>query len=246
MRSAHLLASACLLAGLFFGTSAQADVVYSVRENDTLTRVAAKYGVSYESIIKANPKVKNTGLKAGMVIVIPSEKLELEPEPEIDFLSADAEMPMPGLVSLDLNRAGDRHRSRLAYRGGSINANRLIDSARQHLGTPYMMGGTGNGVFDCSGFTMKMYQMYGVNLPRTADVQYYVGSKVPFGEEVPGDLVFFETYLPGPSHVGIYIGESKFIHASSSRGVTISSLNQPYYSSRYLGARRIFKDDDAE
>ena len=230
--------------GLAFSGSARADLVYSVRDNDTVSRVAAKYKVSPEQILKANPKIKTAGLKAGMVIVIPnsteSESLA-EAEAE-DLLAMENDLPMPGLVSLDLNRAGDRHRSKLSSRGGSVNK-RLIDSAFKYIGTPYMMGGTGNGVFDCSGFTMRMYQMYGVNLPRTADVQYCVGTKVLFGKEQPGDLVFFETYLPGPSHVGIYIGEGKFIHASSSRGVTVSSLNQPYYSARYLGAKRIFKEE---
>lgn len=228
---------------MVFTGSAKADLVYSVRDNDTVSRVAAKYKVSPEQIIKANPKVKQFGLKTGMVIVIPSSTENDAAEVDAEELQAlDNDLPMPGLVSLDLNRAGDRHRSRLASRGGSVNK-RLIDSAFKYIGTPYMMGGTGNGVFDCSGFTMRMYQMYGVNLPRTADVQYCVGTKVLFGKEQPGDLVFFETYLPGPSHVGIYIGEGKFIHASSSRGVTVSSLNQPYYSARYLGAKRIFKEE---
>ena len=249
MRINKFLAAASLLLCLAVGSAANADVVYSVRENDTIEKVAAKYKVTPEQIAKVNPKLKVSGFKPGVFIVIPNSPdgdtvLSKAQEAEI-LATLEADMPRPHLVKLevsDVNRAGDRHRGQLAYRGGMGVNRRLIDSAHSYLGTPYVFGGTGNGSFDCSGFTMRMYQMYGVNLPRTADVQYNVGVKVPFGEEIPGDLVFFETYLPGPSHVGIYIGDGKFIHASSSRGVTISSLSQPYYSARYLGAKRVFKE----
>ncbi|MBQ7529214.1 LysM peptidoglycan-binding domain-containing C40 family peptidase, partial [bacterium] len=211
------------------GFTTQADVLYSVREKDTIDKVAAKYNVTAEQILKVNPKVKPSELKAGMILVIPDspDDVAMTPDEAEELLSLE-EAPTLNLVNLELNRAGDRHRNKLSSRGGMGLNSRLIRSACQYMGTPYMMGGTGNGVFDCSGFTMRMYQKYGVNLPRTADVQFNVGTKVRFGEEKPGDLVFFETYLPGPSHVGIYMGNGQFIHASSSRGVTISSLNQPY------------------
>ncbi len=78
-----------------------------------------------------------------------------------------------------------------------------------------------------------------MRLPRTADIQFEVGKKVPAGGERPGDLVFFETYAPGASHVGIYAGRRYFIHASSgAKQVTIGSLEDPYFKARYLGARR--------
>lgn len=232
---------------LFAGYGVRADVVYSVRTNDTIEKVASRYSVTPEQILKVNPKLKHAGFKPGMVIVVPNSPdkdtvLSAAQEKEI-LAKLEQDIPQPKAVDLsEVSRSGDRYRGQLAYRGGMGINGRLINSAHKYLGTPYVMGGTGNGSFDCSGFTMRMFQMYGVNLPRTADVQYGVGSKVPFGEEMPGDLVFFETYLPGPSHVGIYIGEGKFIHASSSRGVTISSLSQPYYSARYLGAKRVFKE----
>ena len=79
--------------------------------------------------------------------------------------------------------------------------------------------------------------MFGIHLPRTADVQYYAGHRTVGGMRV-GDLVFFQTYLPGPSHVGIYMGKGKFIH-SSSHGVMISRLADSYWASRYLGAKRV-------
>jgi cell wall-associated NlpC family hydrolase len=78
--------------------------------------------------------------------------------------------------------------------------------------------------------------MLGVSLPRTADAQYYAGSRIKGGMKT-GDLVFFQTYEPGPSHVGIYLGKGRFVHASS-HGVMVSNLSDSYWSSRYLGAKR--------
>lgn len=118
-------------------------------------------------------------------------------------------------------------------------AGRIIASSMDYLGVPYVFGGTSPYGFDCSGYVQYVFAKAGISLPRTADVQYEVGLPVSTTELIPGDLVFFETYTYGASHVGIYVGDGNFIHASSSRGVTVSSLNQAYYSSHYIGARRI-------
>ncbi len=115
----------------------------------------------------------------------------------------------------------------------------IVSQSMQYLGVPYVFGGTSPSGFDCSGYVMYIFAHMGISLPRTADVQFEVGTPVSTHELMPGDLVFFSTYLPGASHVGIYVGDGNFIHASSSRGVTISSLGQSYYSSCYLGARRV-------
>lgn len=79
----------------------------------------------------------------------------------------------------------------------------------------------------------------GIALPRTADAQYEVGMPVSVSELVPGDLVFFSTYEPGASHVGIYLGNGEFINASSSRGVSVASLHGGYWGVCYIGARRV-------
>lgn len=125
----------------------------------------------------------------------------------------------------------------LASRRGRL-LSQITTTARRFIGVPYVWGGTSPRGLDCSGFTMRVYRMAGVNIKRLADEQYYQGK--PVKDPLPGDLVFFTTYLPGPSHVGIYLGGNLFIHASSRKGVTISSLGDPYFKKRYLGARSFF------
>ena len=116
---------------------------------------------------------------------------------------------------------------------------RLLQSSFQHIGVPYWFGGTTPRGFDCSGFTRYVFANIGVNLPRMADGQFAVGRPVSVERLQPGDLVFFETYEPGPSHVGIYTGNSQFISATSRRGVVVADLFGHYWGERYIGARRV-------
>ncbi|MDR3348404.1 MAG: C40 family peptidase [Acidaminococcales bacterium] len=115
----------------------------------------------------------------------------------------------------------------------------VIQTAALYKGVPYRFGGVDAKGFDCSGYTAFVFQKHNIALPRTADVQYKVGSAVARNALAVGDLVFFETYAKGASHVGIYAGGGKFWHASSSRGVMLSGLDEQYWRSRYLGARRV-------
>lgn len=117
---------------------------------------------------------------------------------------------------------------------------RLLNVAMKYGGVPYVWGGASPAGFDCSGFVQYVFGQIGVNLPRTADVQYELGRQVPKNELQPGDLVFFETYEPGASHDGIYVGDGKFIAANSGTGVAIVELGDPYWDTKYLGARRLF------
>ena len=102
-----------------------------------------------------------------------------------------------------------------------------------------MFGGTTPSGFDCSGYTRFVFAKAGINLPRLADEQYMMGKSVSKANLQPGDLVFFETYEPGASHSGIYIGNGQFISATSSRGVAVASLMGGYWGERYLGAKRV-------
>ena len=125
----------------------------------------------------------------------------------------------------------------IAARGAAMASN-LTKNAMKFLGVPYAFGGTSAYGFDCSGYVQHVFAMGGVHLPRMADEQYYAGKSFA-GKPQLGDLVFFHTYAAGVSHVGIALGNDKFVHASSSHGVMVSSLHDSYWGRRYLGAKRI-------
>lgn len=113
----------------------------------------------------------------------------------------------------------------------------LIDYAYTYLGTPYVYGGASYAGTDCSGFTMAVFAEFGYSLYHGASDQYAQSTPVSSAEREAGDLVFFNTE-GGISHVGLYIGGGCFIHASSSRGVTIDTLSG-YYAACYVGAGRL-------
>ncbi len=121
-----------------------------------------------------------------------------------------------------------------------LKAKKVVKSAKGYTGVPYAWGGSSPAGFDCSGFTSYVFKRNGFTIPRVSADQYNFGKWVNKNQLLPGDLVFFTTYKPGPSHVGIYLGNGQFAHASSGAGkITISSMSNPYYSQRYLGARRV-------
>lgn len=143
-----------------------------------------------------------------------------------------------------------------------VNTNEIIDRFSKHenisaalttrekilfeiitlLDTPYLYGGVSENGIDCSAFTQQVFSnSVGVNLPRTAREQFGIGESVGRKNDLKfGDLLFFNTTTRSyPGHVGIYIGENLFAHASRSLGVTVSSLKSTYYDNRFIGARRV-------
>lgn len=121
----------------------------------------------------------------------------------------------------------------------SGNVKEILTYANTFTGVPYKFGGTTPAGFDCSGYIRHVFQKVGVQLPRQADEQYTVGKKVEKQNLQPGDLVFFETYEPGVSHSGIYIGDGQFISATSSSGVAVADIDDSYWGPRYVGAKRV-------
>lgn len=123
----------------------------------------------------------------------------------------------------------------------------ILATANGQLGVSYRYGGTTPAGFDCSGFVQYVFRKNGISLPRTSYDQFKAGKSIAKSELKPGDLVFFNTYGSGASHVGIYAGNAKFIHASTTKGVTYDSLNDPYYwSKKFIGARRVLPDVSPE
>jgi cell wall-associated NlpC family hydrolase len=120
----------------------------------------------------------------------------------------------------------------------------IIDLAIGFLGIRYRFGGSSIRGIDCSAFVQRVYALAGINIPRTARAQAQLGITVSREDLKPGDLLFFQTYAKYPSHVGIYIGNGKMIHASSaSKRVIISDIDKDYYLRHFLFAKRIFLYD---
>ncbi len=117
----------------------------------------------------------------------------------------------------------------------------VLASARNLLGQPVVWGGASPSQgFDCSGLIQYVYRQAGVNLPRTADLQFMTGRTVTPANLQPGDLVYFTTYEQGASHVGIYTGGGRFIHTSFAQGrVAVADMSDPYFVNRYYGAKRV-------
>jgi cell wall-associated NlpC family hydrolase len=134
-----------------------------------------------------------------------------------------------------------------APRALSDSERRLRDVTEEWRGTPYKLGGTSRSGIDCSAFSRVLYEnVYQVELPRTAEEQERLGSAVTRDSLQPGDLIFFRTQGMGPlfksRHVGVYLGGGEFAQASGRRGVTISRLDNRYWSKKYHAARRLRRD----
>lgn len=202
--------------------------------------------------LKDGDRVEVTGLENGYFAVKSGDKTGYVTGDDLD-LTMEKEAPAPKVTAKTTNKtttaAKDATTEDSAVEGStdtvvsSGSGSDIVSFAMQYLGTPYAYGGTGSGGFDCSGFTMHVFSNFGVSLAHGATPQLNNGYAVSQSELQPGDLVFFfGTYntSSAASHVGIYIGGGQFIHASTSRGVIISSLSESYYASRYLSARRVF------
>ncbi len=171
-------------------------------------------GPSGEGIVLDTPGIT---LRLTGITVSPSEKKRLE-----EFMAAGVENP-----------AGKT----------GITPEAIIETARSYLGVPHCMGGTTAKCMDCSGLIFRVFATHGITLPHGSEEQARFGKIITEKDLLmPGDLVFFiRTYSTSRviTHSGIYLGDGSFIHTSSSQGVTVTSLDDPYWSSRYLFATRI-------
>ena len=216
---------------------------YKVTKGDTLPKIAKKTGVKLAEIRNLNG-LKGNRVKPGQVLLlvatdIPTKTVSTNRLQLInkDLLNEqELTDTLAELTDLESDRPVDLAKSIEANQSASS----IKKSAYSFLGARYRFGGTSRSALDCSSFTQQVFREQSVKLPRTAREQFVVGNEVVRGDLKKGDLVFFQTYARFPSHVGIYLGNRKMIHASSrEHRVVISSMDTPYYLSRYLGARRM-------
>jgi LysM repeat protein len=223
-----------LTSDMFKSPSSESYLVHRVKEGETLYRISLMYGVSVEEIKLLNGLEDNIIL-VGQELKIPSQDLEKPRLREPKAMFKAEEEPLT------------KKFGRFTLGKAEVQALRekFLEISRQYADVKYRFGGEGNGALDCSAFVQRVYSELGVKLPRSSYHQYLVGQEVDKNELVPGDLVFFRTSKRAPvTHVGIYIGDNKFVHISSNRkGFAIDSLDDPYYRARFVGAKRVLNGE---
>jgi LysM repeat protein len=199
--------------------------VYWVRWGDTLFGIASRFGVAADALKQAN------GLWTDLIL--PGQRLDIPARGAAAAL-AQRFMPVPQPIPVPLV-AFQR-----TVKVGSV-GDRIVKEAGRYLGVPYIWGAASPRGMDCSGLVYLVFSRFVPSLGRVRSEDYFRMAKPVEAQAIlPGDLVFFTTDSPGPSHVGIFIGEGKFIHASSTGSdVILSSLNDPHYGPGFLGVRRL-------
>ncbi|MDD2336199.1 MAG: NlpC/P60 family protein [Geobacteraceae bacterium] len=219
--------------------------VYKVRKGDTLYRIAKKAGLSVDELKRING-ISGKHIKPGKLLSFresaPVEEVAKKPARSFTVRNADLfsseeyERTLAELTDSDQEKTVDLNKDLELTTNAS---KRLKKSAFSFLGTRYRFGGTTRSGLDCSSFVQHVFRDLDIQLPRTAREQFHTGEPVTSYDLQKGDLVFFRTYASFPSHVGIYLGDNKMIHASSrDHKVVISSMNTPYFRSRFIGAKR--------
>ncbi len=179
---------------------------------------------------------------------VEQKREEVKPGPQVMVAATPHEENIPAREEYNVRRNESAPVSavELKYTGllntdvESLPSKALLENVDEWYGVHYRTGGNTKSGVDCSGFTVAIYAaVYGISLPRVSRDQYRTSRKISTTELQEGDLVFFNTRGHGVSHVGIYLGNNRFIHASVSRGVMVSSLFEPYYLQRFVGAGRI-------
>ncbi len=217
---------------------------YVARKGDTVRRVAKRFRLGVDELKEING-LKGNALKAGQKIYLAKINTELR-EDESKAYGIPAEKATPAVTSARLEEVKELSTSEDVLADLSIQE-RLILFAKKMLHLPYRFGGNGAFGLDCSAYVQKVYSFIGLSIPRSAREQFNLGESVDKDDLATGDLVFFRTYASFPSHVGIYLGDNLFIHASSlSKKITIDSLETPYYFRHFIGAKRIIPENDPD
>jgi peptidoglycan endopeptidase LytE len=214
---------------------------YVVQKGDNLSSISKKVGIPIEEIKKMNG-LRTSALKIGQILLLSEDEdmLEEEEEEEAKEAGDGEEIAEASQTEGEKGEEGEPVASVPLGKWSNLEERSLlVRVAKTFLGAPYKLGGSTVRGIDCSAFVKKIYEIFDIQLPRTTREQFKVGKKVEKEQLEEGDLVFFKR-RGNRAHVGIYVGDNQFVHASSySREVKIDHLDTPYYSQRFLRGVRV-------
>ncbi|MCR8851160.1 C40 family peptidase [Lysinibacillus fusiformis] len=197
---------------------------HTVAKGDTLSKIAKQYNVTIKDIMNWNKLEKDT-IFIGQVLKVSPGAVIPEGDSIHNNVTSDAGTPSK-VTTNDPTTNGQA-----IYK-------KTVEVAQTLVGTPYLYGGNTPVGLDCSGFIFYAFNQGGLKIGRASSEGYYNGNTTSVQIPVPGDLVFFEnTYKEGISHMGIYLGDNKFVHAGTD-GVEISDVTYPYWSSKLVAYKR--------
>ncbi|GGB42807.1 peptidoglycan-binding protein [Fictibacillus barbaricus] len=197
-----------------------------------------KFGSKGAEVIKLQTRLKDLGFFTYPMI---TDYYGTVTEESVEKFQKAYGLPVTGIVTntvLTKLTEAEKAQNQKPPTSSEVTIN-VVANAAELMGVPYVWGGTTTKGFDCSGFIQYIFAQEGIQLPRTVAQMWNSTTSVP--TPAVGDLVFFETYQKGPSHLGVYIGNNQFVHSGSSTGVTISNLTYDYWKQRYLGTKRVIK-----
>jgi cell wall-associated NlpC family hydrolase len=204
---------------------------YTVRKGDTIWNIARKFNLDAEELMEIN-EMESPSVKTGQNLYLYETQPVLTGQQDDTIIIKTLEEELKS-ASESENFSHNNLRDKLTL------------FAKKMLNIPYKFGGNSILGIDCSAYVKKVYGFLGMDLPRTAREQFNEGEAIDKEELSIGDLVFFRTYASFPSHVGIYLGNNLFIHASSrGKKVKVDSLDTPYFVKRFIGAKRLLTDED--
>lgn len=235
-----------------YSNTSEEPMKYVIKKGDTLSSIAHKHHTSVTKIRKANALRQSQILKVGKILHIPQNN-KANQFAKVNKPASNKKL-VASLSSLDTIKLEEEKREEpktfaftdIFKSKGDKDADkcqRITSLAKTKLGKKYVWGASGyKNTYDCSSFTKFVYRNVGIDIPRTSIRQSKFGKFVKRSELKKGDLIFFDTSKKRKgyvNHVGIYLGDNKFIHASSAKKkVVITSLDKKFYSNRYKGARR--------
>jgi len=208
---------------------------YTIKQGDTLSAIALKHHTTIKKLVAINEIKHENVLKLGKTLKIPYQQPHIASLANVDTVSLKSSKKITKPTLADI----------LAPKKSPIlsKLQKIEEVAKEKLGKRYVWGASGtHNTYDCSSFTKYVYRKNGISIPRTSINQSKYGKYIKRENLKKGDLIFFDTsknHKGYVNHVGIYLGNNQFIHASSAKKkVVITSLNKAFYSQRYKGARR--------